>query len=188
MPALSLERITVTRSEIEACVRRMQRNYRLLVMALILFLLFALIHFGAHSTHAATPDVLRARELVITDENGLERVVIGAPLPGQWENGKVNTRRVERPFRQAGILIFDKDGTERGGYVTEDKNNNALLTLDDKQRQEVLLVTGPEPTSSFRMWIGKDSLELRVDPDQNGPTLRMMRDGKPIFEQPQGTR
>ena len=64
---------------------------------------------------------------------------------GQWENGKVNTRRVERPFRQAGILIFDKDGVEGGGYLTEDTHDNALLTLDDKQRQEVLLSNRRRP-------------------------------------------
>ena len=97
----------------------------------------------------------------------------------------MNTRRAARPNKQAGVLIFDKEGIERGGYVTEDSHGNALLTLDDKQRQEVLLVTGAEPTSSFRMWTGKDALELRVDPDLNGPTFRMIRNGQPVFEQPQ---
>lgn len=134
---------------------------------------------------SSAPDVLRVRELVVVDENGVERVIIGAPLPGQWQDGKVNTTRVPRPFRQAGILLFDKDGVERGGYVTEDTGDNALLTLDDKHKQEVLLVTGPVPTSSFRMWIGSDSLELRVDPELNGPTLRMIRNGKILVEQPQ---
>ncbi len=69
--------------------------------------------------------------------------------------------------------------------MTEDTHDNALLTLDDKQRQEVLLVTGPEPTSSFRMWTANDSLELRVDPDLNGPTIRMIHNGKTVLEQPQ---
>jgi len=176
-------------SELEASIRRIERNYRVLVLALSLAFVIVFFHFWTvRSIKAATPDVLRARELVITDGNGIERVIIGAPLPGQWESGKVNTRRVERPFRQAGILIFDKDGIERGGYVTEDVHDNALLTLDDKQRQEVLLVTGSEPTSSFRMWTGKDSLELRVDPDLDGPVFRMIRNGKPVFEQPQAAK
>ena len=71
--------------------------------------------------------------------------------------------------------------------MTEDTHDNALLTLDDKKRQEVLLVTGPEPTSSFRMWTAKDSLELRVDPDHNGPSLKMIRDGKTVLVQPKSS-
>ncbi|HTR46623.1 MAG TPA: hypothetical protein VMM16_04460 [Verrucomicrobiae bacterium] len=176
--------------ELETRILRLQRNYnRLLVLQTVL----AAAVIGAYLSsiqpmHASsTSDVLRIRELVIVDENGIERVIVGAPLPGQWENGKVNTRRVERPFKQAGLLIFDKEGIERGGYVTEDTHDNALLTLDDKKRQEVLLVTGAEPTSSFRMWTAKDSLELRVDPDLNGPTLKMIRDGKTVLEQPHST-
>ena len=62
-------------------IRRIQRNYRVLVLTLSLSLIFALVHFCATPPiKAATPDVLRVRELVITDENGIERVIIGAPL------------------------------------------------------------------------------------------------------------
>jgi hypothetical protein len=174
--------------ELEARVLKLQRSHsRLLVLTAVLAVtVVSLFLSSVRSIRASgTADVLRVRELVVVDENGVERVVIGAPLPGQWESGKVNTRRVARPSKQAGVLIYDKDGVERGGYVTEDIHDNALLTLDDKKRQEVLLVTGPEPTSSFRMWTANDSLELRVDPDLNGPTLRMIRDGKAVLEQPQ---
>ena len=63
--------------------------------------------------------------------------------------------------------------------------DNALLTLDNKKRQEVLLVTGPEPTSSLRMWTANDSLELCVDPDLAGPLFRMIKNGRTVLEQPQ---
>jgi hypothetical protein len=177
--------------ELELCIRRLQRSHsQLLVLTVILGSVVMCLCLGnvRLARASSTPDVLRIRELVIVDDNGIERVIVGAPLPGQWENGRVNTRRVVRPFKQAGILIFDKDGVERGGYVTEDTHDSALLTLDDKKRQEVLLVTGAEPTSSFRMWTANDSLELRVDPDLNGPSLHMIRDGKTVLEQPQSAR
>ena len=176
--------------ELEARILRLQRNYnRFVVLVAVLAVAVIGVYLSTFGSARAsnTSKVLRVRELVVVDENGIERVIVGAPLPGQWENGKVNTRRVERPFKQAGLLIYDKEGVERGGYVTEDTHDNALLTLDDKKRQEVLLVTGAEPTSSFRMWTAKDSLELRVDPDLNGPTLKMSRDGKTVLEQPQST-
>jgi hypothetical protein len=176
--------------ELETRVVRLEHSHtRLLVLTSVLAVTVVILFLNsASSTRAsAIPDVLRVRQLVVVDESGIERVVIGAPLPSQWENGKVNTRRVARPNRQAGVLIYDKDGVERGGYLTEDAHDNALLTLDDKKRQEVLLVTGAEPTSSLRMWTANDSLELRVDPDLNGPTFRMIRDGKAVVEQPQST-
>lgn len=174
--------------ELEVRILRLQRNYnRLLVLTAVLAVIVVFLCLSSvRSIHASsTPGALRVRELIVVDQNGIERVIIRAPLPGQWENGKVNTRRAARPFPQAGILLFDKEGIERGGYVTEDTHDNVLLTLDDKKRQEVLLVTGPEPTSSFRMWTANDSLELRVDPDLNGPTFRMIMNGKTVLEQPQ---
>jgi hypothetical protein len=175
--------------DLELRIARLQRNYLKLVILTVILAVAVLFSYFSHvrSTHASgTPDVLRVKELVIVDENGIERVIVGASLPGQWESGKVNTRRVSRPSKQSGILIFDKEGVERGGYVTDDIGGNALLTLDDKKRQEVLLVTGAEPTSSFRMWTANDSLELRVDPDLKGPSMRMIHDGKTVLEQPQG--
>ena len=136
--------------ELEVQIRRLRRNHaRLLVITMIIGVFAICLYLKQPRSIQASgpPDVLRVRELVVVDENGIERVIVGAPLPGQWENGRVNTRRVQRPSKQAGILIFDKEGIERGGYVTEDTHDNALLTLDDKRRQEILLVTGAEPTS-----------------------------------------
>jgi hypothetical protein len=173
--------------ELERRILALQRNYTLLLVVTAVLALGAVCLYlrPVRSIQASsTPDVLRVRELVVVDQNGVERVIIGGTLPGQWENGKVNTKRTVRPNKQAGVLIFDKDGVERGGYVTEDAHDNAMLTLDDKKQQEVLLVTGPEPTSSFRMWIANDSLELRVDPDLNGPTFRIVQNGKTVLEQP----
>ena len=173
--------------EFEERILKLQRSHtRLLVATAALGIAVVTLLLGsARSTMASSNrDVLRVRGLIVVDENGTERVVVGAPLPGQWENGRVNTTRLARPSRQAGLLIYDKDGVERGGYVTEDIHDNALLTLDDKKRQEVLLVTGAEPTSSFRMWTANDSIELRVDPDLKGPTFRMIRSGRPVLEQP----
>lgn len=175
------------RFSLETKVVTLQRLCIVLSTLVVVLLSVELFEFVASSRTvqaSTTPDVMRVRQLIVVDDKGVERVIVAGSLPGQWQNGKVNTRRVTRPFKQGGILIFDKDGVERGGYLTEDRSDNALLTLDDKQQQEVLLVTGPQPTSSFRMWAGKDSLELRVDPDMGGPTFRMVRNGRSFFEQP----
>ncbi len=91
--------------ELEARILRLQRNYaRLLVLTAVLAATVVCLYLSlVRSIQASSaPDVLRVRELVVVDQNGIERVIIGAPLPGQWENGKVNTKKARLPPLQAG--------------------------------------------------------------------------------------
>jgi hypothetical protein len=125
--------------------------------------------------------ILRVKGLVIVDQNGTERVWIGAPLPGQVVNGK----REQRPSRQAGIVLYDDKGIERSGYVTDDKSGNVFLSLDDRNKQEAVFVADAEHGTSLRLWYEKDSAEIRVDPDDPSgtPSLKLVRAGKTIYEQ-----
>ena len=126
-------------------------------------------------------EILRVKGLVIVDENGTERVWIGAPLPGQLVNGK----REQRPSVQAGIVLYDDKGIERSGYVTDDKSGNVFLSLDDRNKQEAVFVADAERGTALRMWYDKDSAEIRVDPDDPSgtPSLKLVRAGKTIYEQ-----
>jgi hypothetical protein len=126
-------------------------------------------------------EILRVKGLVIVDENGTERVWIGAPLPGQLVRGK----REQRPSRQAGIVLYDDKGIERSGYVTDDKSGNVFLSLDDRTKQEAVFVSDAERGTALRLWYDKDSAEIRVDPDDPSgtPSLKLVRGGKTIYEQ-----
>ena len=64
---------------------------------------------------------------------------IGAPLPDPVIEGK----RSKRDDSIAGILIYDRDGDERGGYVTDNSAGNAFLTIDSKRQEQVTLVAYP---------------------------------------------
>jgi len=130
---------------------------------------------------AAEREILRVKGLVIVDDNGTDRVWIGAPLPGQLVNGK----REQRPSRQAGIVLYDDKGIERSGYVTDDKSGNVFLSLDDRNQQEAVFVADAGRGTSLRLCYDKDSAEVRVDPDDPSgtPSLKLVRSGKTIYEQ-----
>lgn len=85
---------------------------------------------------APADSVLVLRAISVVDARGVERVRIAAPLPDPIMLG----RRFERGDAVSGILIFDAEGNERGGYVT-DEYRNAALTLDEINRAAVHIGT-----------------------------------------------
>lgn len=86
---------------------------------------------------AAEPGVLTVRRLVVVDENGVERVVVGAPtLDPRTGEGEERSPRIA-PLH--GIVINGPDGRERGGYGTA--GDEAILTLDAEGGGEVFRVT-----------------------------------------------
>jgi hypothetical protein len=84
----------------------------------------------------AKDSVIVVRALSIVDARGVERVRIAAPLPDPIMLG----RRFERGEQVSGILLYDSEGNERGGYIT-DENRNAALTLDEINRAAVHIGT-----------------------------------------------
>lgn len=117
-------------------------------------------------------DTLRLRKLVIVDEKGVERVIIGAPVPDPIMLGK----RFPRGGKASGILLFDEEGNERSGYITTDGYPNALFTLDSIASQQVLFMTEPHGPSTLQIWDrNKNSFRLNISGDS--PTLKLTKDG-----------
>lgn len=124
-------------------------------------------------------DTLRLRRLAIVDEKGIERVVLGAPVPEPIILGK----RITRGGPASGIILFDAEGNERSGYVTTDGYPNVLFTLDSLARQHVLFMTEPQGSTALWLWDANDnSFQLNVN--DKAPRLKITRQGKIIFEQP----
>ncbi|WP_374580565.1 hypothetical protein [Pseudoduganella sp.] len=42
------------------------------------------------------------------------------------------------------MIIYDAEGIERGGYVTTDTEDNAMIRLDSRHRMAAILVAGPD--------------------------------------------
>lgn len=88
---------------------------------------------GRPATLAANDSVLYVRGLVLLDQNGTERLRLGAPLPEPIMMG----RRFSRGSPVSGIIIYDHEGNERGGYVTGDVGRTASLSLDEINRAAI---------------------------------------------------
>jgi hypothetical protein len=122
--------------------------------------------------------ILKVRGLVVVDQNGIERVWIGAPLPEPIILGK----RIPRGGDVSGILLFDSEGNERSGYVTADGYPNVFFTLDGLGSQQVLFLTEPQGTPALMLWHGSSRFQLVVDKDQ--PELSLRKGNEILLEIP----
>lgn len=161
-----------------------QRHRRLTVLnvCLIVLMLVQLAYTIWATRHEnTTGQILRARGLIVADEKGTERIVIGAPLPDPMVHGK----RQKRDGAVSGLIIADATGTERGGYVTDDQGGNALLTLDAQGFQTVLLLAEPDGSTTFRLW-DRSRSSITMGTSDTGPFLNLKHEGAPVFVQPLG--
>lgn len=131
------------------------------------------------SLKQASFDRISVKEIVVVDGKGVVRTRVSGDLPdGVMANGHV----AKRGSKAAGVMLYDEQGIERGGYVTQDEGSNVMLTLDSKHRQSTLFVAGPDEdqASALRLWSKAGSIELRSDP--NGARLSFA-DQKGVFLQ-----
>jgi hypothetical protein len=126
-------------------IRFLESRIALLTRVLIGLTLVALVAgLSAFASTAVTQrgpalardSVLVVRALSVVDSHGVERVRIAAPLPDPIMLG----RRFERGEAVSGIILYDSEGNERGGYIT-DESRNAALTLDEINRAAVHIGT-----------------------------------------------
>ncbi len=168
----------------------LEKRYRqLMVLTVCLIVLMAAqTAYTVWATRLERTDgkILRAHGLVITDDRGTTRVVLGAPLPDPIVLGKVRSRGGS----VSGLLIFDATGDERGGYVTNDATadnqvGNAYLTLDGKEFQSVLLLAEPDGSTTFKIW-DRHHGSVMMGAGEDGPFLNLKREGSLVLAQPPG--
>lgn len=121
--------------------------------------------------------MIRATELVIEDPEGVVRARLGGDLPDAEFEG----RTVDRGSAVAGLLLYDKGGAERSGYVTFDESNNVVLTLDagaaGGNRQTAFFVADEDGATALRIWnAAGDHVELRAD-SEDGAWFNVVEDG-----------
>ncbi len=161
-------------------IERLRKNYKLITrLVALLFILFFLIswliynHFSIALMDAQNPQVLTLNELNIVDQNGTPRVTLAAPLPEPIMLGK----RFKRGEAVSGILIFDAEGNERGGYVTGDISRGAALTLDEVNRASVHIASSARGEMHFQLSNGQGQfINLAIQPDEAFLRLQSGRD------------
>jgi hypothetical protein len=166
-------------------IHKLDRRVRHLTQGmggLIVLLAVILVGMTALKTKATEAQdaagILRVRGLVVVDANGTERVRIEAPLPEPLILGK----RFPRGGDVSGIMLYDDEGNERGGYVTSDGFPNVFFTLDSLGKQHVLFLAEPQGDTAFYIWNGENAFRLSVG--EEGVSLKIRSDGETIFEVP----
>ena len=135
--------------------------------------------YGADERTATLADsVLRVRGLIVTDAHGVERVVIGAPLPDPMFLGK----RHQRQGKLSGILMFDAMGTERNGYGTSDESDEMIFTMDNIAGQSALFIANPGTGTHLTAWDTRGN-SVRMGVYQR-PMLYVEREGRRTFTAP----
>jgi hypothetical protein len=107
-------------------IEKLERRISILRISLAVIVLamvfFAALPWAKSSTAGAN---LRVRSLAVVDDQGVERILIAAPLPNPVSGGKASQRR----SRSYGIQLNDAKGNEFGGFTIAD--DGALVTCFD---------------------------------------------------------
>lgn len=166
-------------SRLDALERRHRRTVRLLAaLCTALVAGCVVLSLRAFDAPAPGPERLRLSELVIVDPSGVERV----RLSGRMPDAVIDGRRIDRGSAAAGVMLYDRTGQERGGYVTWDAGDNVGLTLDGQRGQHALFVAGPDGATSLQLWHGEQALDLRAD--ANGARFSHTVDGRLGLQMP----
>jgi hypothetical protein len=177
----------MSNSQFQSLEIRMKRaEHRLKVVLCLLSLslcLSASLLIRPKSIHAASPETLRVRELIVVDDAGKERIVIGAPIPDPMVDGKAVKRRV---VVGAGIQFKDPDGTERGGIASED-DGSFMFGIDDAsghERAHLYYIPSRGSGVFLQSKSGSNSLSLLNPSDSNkSPKIEILNQaGKTVAE------
>ena len=160
-------------------IERLERRFKLVTSAFLAII--AIIVFAGWKAQSTSSEVLRVRQITIVDENGKERVWIGAPVPDPIVQGE----RRKRSSPVSGIILLDAKGNERSGYVTSDNYGEVFLSLDSEKAQETLFLVNPGG-GHLSIYDAERNF-ARIGVLGGRPILLLKNKGETIFEQPSGT-
>lgn len=122
-----------------------------------------------------TNEILTVRGLVVTDSLGVERVIIGSPLPPPQMHGYRFDRGENSDI--SGVMLYDSEGQERSGYVTDNDYGNVFLTLDSKFSQRALFVSEPQGATTLRIW-GRNGNKIELGAGDDDTWIEAVRNGE----------
>lgn len=123
--------------------------------------------------------IISVRGIVITDSSGVERIIIGSQIPDPQGHGY----RFSRGASVSGIMLYDSEGQERGGYVTDNDYGNIFLTLDSKTSQRALFIAEPQGAATLQVW-GNNGNKISIGAADEGIQFEIIENGinKDIYE------
>ena len=81
-------------------------------------------------------------------------------------------------------MLYDSEGQERGGYVTDNDYGNIFLTLDSKTSQRGLFIAEPQGATTLQVW-GNNGNKISIGASDEGIQFDIFEDGlkKITYEQ-----
>lgn len=129
---------------------------------------------------------LTVRRIDVVDEKGVIRMTLAAPTPPPIVDGV----QYKRAFPVSGLVVYDRDGSERGGYGVADVEGTATVLAQDHVNGDAI-GWRVMPDGSVSFGINQRSPVLRepalgghVRPDLGAPTrigLTVAADGTPAI-------
>jgi hypothetical protein len=169
---------------VETRATSLARWLKLAVYCWLLTVLVLLLSAWTWEAKTTTKDILRVHQLVVVDEKGIDRIVIG-PVPDPQMMGK----RVKRRVPATGIQLNDESGNERAGIALLD-DGSAVVGIDDQSgRERAHLYFIPTRGAGLLLQDGKEtekiSLLIPSAGGQLAPKLEMTdQEGKTVFVVP----
>lgn len=139
-------------------------------------------------TRVAAPDHDRitARRIDIVDENGVIRMTLSGQTPAPIIDGI----QYKRAFNVSGLILYDENGSERGGFGVGDVDGGmAVLALDHPAMDAIGWRVAPDGAVSFSInqappLIREPALGDRLVPGVETPTrirMTVAGDGAPAI-------
>jgi len=170
---------------VEMNATRLTRWLKLAIYGWLLTVFVLLLSAWTWEAKTTPKDVLRVHQLVIADEKGIDRIVIG-PVPDPQMMGK----RVKRRVPGTGIQLNDESGNERAGIALLD-DGSAVVGIDDqsgKERAHLYFI--PTRGAGLLLQDGKETEKISLlIPSEGGqlasPKLEMTdQEGNAVFVVP----
>ena len=176
-----------THARLQALERRTRRLDGLLAVLAAATILLAGALVARELQATGQDDLIRAREIEVVDGKGTVRARLGGDLPNAIYDGE-RVRRGATDSKIAGLMLYDRTGAERGGYVTYDDSHNVLLTLDAGRagghRQTAYFIADSAGATALRIWNGEgDHVEMRAG--SGGARFNAVRGNRLVVQTPE---
>lgn len=145
-------------------VEKQHKNLKSISFGSILILLLAVIYLA--NTQSDRSPLIRTQGIIIEDENGKDRILIGAPIPYSKERVRTDTAMVRKHWASR---IFPNDPDRYMGYYKDYYNaTNGMVIMNEDGFDRVLLGDKlADPNTGKRLfeaagitWNTKEGFEL----------------------------
>lgn len=149
-------------------------------MLFFAFYLFAFTEKENTTTVNFEDKILKVRGLVVVDSLGIERVILGAPLPTAQSSMGNRLYPREKGTSVYGVMLYDAEGQERGGYVTDDDYGNVFLTLDSKSGQTFLALAEPYGATALQLWDRKGQNKISLETSDSIAEIKLKKNNQQL--------